>query len=215
MSSQPQVTVQDYFGGKSIVVRAVPEDFFKPYSEYLTNVTGKWNPNLKDPSGEGKMPGWIFPKSKEPQVRQAIQNILSGQVTAQVPRYSHHTTTSSPQTVSMSNAGGLQNALSALHAREIGIAPPVQVTQSSLLTPSIPAGYQEVRYLVIKPVTGGTLKINVNNQVIPVTVESVETENGFTTKAIVAIPDGQKTTIHLMNDQWKIVGYDIPHTINL
>lgn len=85
----PQITLIDYTD-KSIVLRVEPDQFaeyFKPYSDYLTNFSGKWigpldYPSKMQPSGQ-KKGGWIFPKKNEAQVRQALMEIQSGRVQAQ------------------------------------------------------------------------------------------------------------------------------------
>lgn len=230
---QPQISLNDYFGGKSVVLRAVPEDFFKPYSEFLTQLNGKWNPNLKhpnDPTGQQglKLAGWIFSKAKEPQVRQAIQQILSGQVPAQPKAYAPTPGYSQGQMLNNPPVNTLQQLLSAAHGRSISQIPPG--SQSPVFTSAVPVGtlpqfgtpvgtappgYQQVSYVVIKPEVNGTLQLTIGNNKIPVIVQSVETQNGITNKAIIQLPDGQKTYIHLMNDQWVIPKFDQPHSVSL
>lgn len=150
--AQPQVTLNDYFGGKSIVLRSVPEDFFKPYATFLMDLTGKWNPNLKDPSGQGTLGGWIFPKTREIQVWQGIQQIISGQVPAQsaIPRAPttgslnpsqiQPLTTFSPQQPffqTQQSTNTLQQLLSAAQARNMNTKE-VLGTQSPTFSSSIP-----------------------------------------------------------------------------
>lgn len=233
--AQPQISLNDYFGGKSVVLRAIPEDFFKPYSEFLTQFSGKWNPHLKHPSGqEGvKLAGWIFPKTKEEQVRQAITQILSGSVPTQSRAPTPGLSQGQVHTLNTLGAqppvNTLQQLLSAAQARTmaqapagnqspvftsstpIGTLPPVEGTPVG----TAPPGYQQVTYVVIKPEIGGTLQLMTNGQKVAAKVESVETQNGITNKAVIQLPDGQRTYIRLMNDQWLIPKFDEPHSISL
>lgn len=233
MAQSPQVSLTDYFGGKSVVLRAVPEDFFKPYSDFLTGLGGKWNPHLKHPSGqEGiKLAGWIFRKTDEAKIREAVNSILSGQVPV--------ATRAQPLPTAMSAMGAqpqntLQLLLSSAQRRDMsqpvptGNQSPVFTPQSvpvmppaNILTPinqlpgAAPPGYQQITYVVIKPETGGTLQLTIGGQKVPVKVQSVETQNGIVNRAIIQLPDDQKTYIQLMNDQWIIPKYEQPHSISL
>lgn len=246
--AQPQVTLVDYFGGKSVVLRSIPTDYFKPYSEFLTGLTGKWNPYLKDPSGQGTLGGWIFPKKNEAQVRQGVQQILTGQVPAQaVAATGSVLTTVQGQTLTtlgtqqpqpffqtQQPANTLQQLLSAAQARNMAQTPaggqspsfimatPVATLPTdNILAPlnqspgAAPPGYQQITYVVIKPETGGTLQLTIGTQKVPVKVESVEVQNGITKQAIIQLPDGQRTMIRLVNDQWSIPGFTNAHTITL
>lgn len=138
MAQQPEVSLNDYTE-RSIVLRSNPPDFFKPYSRFLTQVSGKWNPNLKDPSRQGVLPGWIFPKSKQAQVQQAVQQILSGQIPAQSPVAN---TLNQPQVqtltmLSQQPVNTLQNLLSRAQAQSMSQAVPVGSTSPSFITPSV------------------------------------------------------------------------------
>lgn len=73
-------TLEPYYApgateSKSVVLRSQPPDFFRPYSSYLTEARGRFNPHLSDPSG-GKLPGWIFSNKEEAQVRQLIERLV-------------------------------------------------------------------------------------------------------------------------------------------
>lgn len=76
---QPQFDIRDYTD-RSIVVRANPTDALKQYSGMLTPFSGKWNPGLgaTGPSDPNKVPGWIFPKKNEAQIRQLLGQISQG-----------------------------------------------------------------------------------------------------------------------------------------
>lgn len=231
-TQQPQVSLQDY-SEKAIVLRAIPADFFKPYSKYLVKVGGKWNNNLKDPSGKGTLGGWIFPKTKQAQVQQAVQQIISGQVPAQTPQTA---TITSNQPMSSQSTNTLQSLLSRIHAQNMSqtssdgsssptfintaIVPSVPLTQSEStpieqLHEVVPPGYQKVTYIVIRPEQGQTLSLNVGTIKVPITVQSVQVENGIVNQALVKTPDGQLTIIRLVNDQWIVPGYQQQHTISL
>lgn len=255
MQTQPQISLDDYTA-KSIVLRAVPEDFFRPYSQFLSQqpLNGKYNPNLRDPSGQGIKPGWIFPKTKEAQVRQAIQQILSGGVPAQeVTTYGSQSSLNQGQAQTLLTLGAqqpqsqqnsLQQILSAAQARNQAQArsqsQPVFENQSpifssaipignlpgldsltSVSTPQVPPGYQQITYVVIKPEVGGTLQLSIAGQKVPVKVESAETNNGIVNQAIIQLPpdpqnpNGQRTMISLVGDQWLIKGYAQSHSISL
>jgi hypothetical protein len=238
MSQQPQVSLQDY-SEKAIVLRAIPADFFKPYSQYLVQVGGKWNRNLKDPSGQGTLGGWIFPKTKQLQVQQAVQQIMAGQAP-------QNTTT----TLNQPEIQTFQSLMSRIQAQHMSqespsgstppifnntdlaplvtakaVAPLVPLTQPAstpnLLAPveqlpgAAPPGYQQVIYIVIRPEKGQTLSLNVGTTKVPITVQSVQVEKGIVNQALVKTPDGQLTNIRLVNDQWIIPGYQQQHTISL
>lgn len=256
MQSQPQVFLTDYFGGKSVVLRSIPEDFFKPYSGFLTQFSGKWNPNLKhpnDPSGATKLGGWIFPKKNEAQVQQAVQQIQTGQVPQQQPVYSTQSSLNQGQTQTLLTLGSQQQPqntlqqlmLSAAQARNMGNQSPITSavpigplpTSGPLTTisldpsggtplppltshlapqiPSVPLGYQQVTYVVIKPEVGQTLQFGIAGQKIPAKVKSAETNNGIVNQAVIVLPDGQETIIRLTGDQWSIPTFLQPHTISL
>jgi hypothetical protein len=220
--AQPQISLTDYFGGKSIVLRSDPEDFFKPYSTFLTQFSGKWNDKLKNPTDTGKLAGWIFPKTREDAVRQGLTQILSGQVPAQAV---YTAPTQNQSLLTVSNPTTLQQMLSTVQARTMGQSQPVfeiqnavpvgPLTIPNVTTPLIPQGYQQVTYIAIKPVVGQTLQLNIAGQKIPVAVESVEVNNDITNQAIVVTPDGQRTMIRLNNDQWSIPNYQQGHSISL
>lgn len=249
MQSQPQLSLSDYFGGKSIVLRSDPIDFFKSYSQHLTQLGGKWNPNLKAPSGVGVLGGWIFPKSKEAQVRNGVAQITSVQPQASYSSNQGQTDTlqqaiyGAPQN---SSANSMQQIIARAQAQVQNMAPqqapmttnsmqqilsraqsnimanepsieiiPLAETPSISNIPSIPYGYQQIVYIVIKPEVGQTLQLHAAGQKIPVSVEKVENNNNITNEAIIRLPDNQVTKITLTNDQWSIPGYDQSHSITL
>ena len=272
MQSQPQLSLNSYTE-KSIVLRSNPIDFFKSYSQHLTQLGGKWNPNLKDPSGVGILGGWIFPKSKEAAVRNGVAQITSGKVQPQAS----YSSLNQGQAQTLSSLGGadtLQQALygapqsqqansmqqvlaraMAAQPQQQTYAPPIVVQQpansmqqllsraqsnsmaseplSQVFTsavpigelpsvnnpntsiPSVPHGYQQIVYIVIKPEVGQTLQLHYAGQKVPVVVEKVEVNNNITHEAIIRLPDGQATKIRLTNDQWSIPGYDQDNSISL
>ena len=261
MQSQPQYSLTEYFGGKSLVLRSIPTDFFKPYSNHLTQAGGKWNANLKDPSGVGVLGGWIIAKSKTAQAQSAITQIMSGQVQAQ-PSYSSNqgqtdtlqqaiygapmnsaqnsSANSMQQIIARAQAqnvaaqqpqapmtaNSMQQILSRAQAQNMASQPSIEIIPlatpeipsfnnipSSI--PSIPHGYQQIVYIVIKPEIGQTLQLHIAGQKVPVTVESVEVSNNITNEAIIQLADGQRTKIALTNDQWSIPGYDQANSISL
>jgi hypothetical protein len=246
---QPQLSLSDYFGGKSIVLRSDPIDFFKSYSQHLTQLGGKWNPNLKAPAGVGVLGGWIFPKSKEAQVRNGVAQITSGQVQPQASYSSSQGQTDTLQqaiygTPQNSSANSMQQIIARAQAQNIAPqqAPmtvnsmqhilsraqsnimanepsieiiPLAETPSINNIPSIPYGYQQIVYIVIKPQVGQTLQLHIAGQKISVSVEKVEINNNITNEAIIRLPDNQVTKIILTNDQWSIPGYDQSHSITL
>lgn len=94
MMSNPQVFIDNY-SEKSIVVRSEPEDYFKQYSAYLSQL-GRFNPNLRARSGQGKEPGWIFPKSKETDVQTLIDKITSGELATKTKSYEKQKSSTNP-----------------------------------------------------------------------------------------------------------------------
>lgn len=258
---QPQLSLTDYFGGKSIVLRSLPEDFFKSYSQHLINLGGKWNPNLKAPSGVGTLGGWIFPKSKEATVRNGLAQITSGHVqpqatysslnqgqvdTLQQAIYGNQQQNSMQQIIARAQAqlqspvnnvftqqqtqpinnsvtpqsmNSMQQLLSRAQSQVMLNEEPAADVFSSAVPigeiPSVPQGYQQIVYVVIKPEVGQTLQLHISGQKIPVMVEKVEINNNVTNSAIIKLPDGQVTKISLTNDQWAIPGYEPTHSITL
>lgn len=241
---QPQVDVRDY-SERSIVARTVPEDFLRNYSGHLVNLNGKWNPNLKDPSGQAKLGGWIFPKKNEQQVRQLLQMIVAGQVPQAPPSYQQAPSfapTLAPSAGFLTSAIGStsqQTPSASLLTSAIGStaqrAPPMRSTPSNLpvmVTPSIsnplspimglpggaPAGYQQIVCTVLRPTVGATLHLNVAGQKIPLTVESASSEENIVNRAIVTLPDGQRTMIQLNVTglpKWEVPGFPQEHSITI
>jgi hypothetical protein len=230
--TQPQISLDSY-SEKAIVLRAVPDDYFKAYANFLKELGGTWNPYLKAPSGQGVLGGWIFPKKKEDQVRQGVNQILSGQVTPQ-PVYSSQPQTlltqqqpqplltlQQPQVITnQPQTNNLQQLLSTAQARHMSVQTTTPVmtvptVNSCIPISSIPPGYQQIIYIVIKPEVGGTLHLNAGGQKIPVKVESVEMSNGITNQAIIKLPDNQETMIRLTDDHWTIPNYEEAHSISL
>jgi hypothetical protein len=240
MQSQPQISLTDY-SPKSIALRVVPEDYFKSYKDFLISLGGSWNPNLKYPdiNGSGKLAGWIFPKTKQAQVTQGVQQILAGQVQPQ-PVYNQQTLSQGQNQTLLSlgvqqqpQQNTLQALLSQAQARNMGQAGeqspisnavPVQVLPTTGELPpimtsqtqnQIPPGYQQVTYIVIKPEVGLTLYLNIGVQKIPVLVQSVKVNNNIVNEAVIQLPDNQQTLIRLVGDQWTIPGYTQGHSISL
>jgi hypothetical protein len=264
MSQPAQIFVNDYFGGKSIVVRTEPTEFLKPYAGNLTAVSGKWNYGLKDPTGTAKLGGWIFPKKNETQVREVLSGIIQGTVQ---PSSAAPTAYAAPyggyqQQAQLPPNGGVnlpQSYMSQLQSQTLagmgqqyrpqltllasapstaglavgrpesgaaygtplgsllvgGTSPRSLLSPVAALPGAAPVGYQQVVYIVPKPVEGGTLYLSVDNQKVPVIVQSVTATNGITDKAVIRLPDNQTTNIVLQNDKFTIPGFTQAHTISV
>lgn len=81
-----------------------------------------------------------------------------------------------------------------------------------------PAGYQQIICTVLRPATGATLHLNVSGQKIPLTVESVTSEEGIVNRAVVTLPDGQRTMIELNltgMPRWEVPGFTQAHEITM
>ncbi len=197
---QPQVIIKDY-SSKSVVLRAVPEDYFKPYSQKLTEVGGKWNPYLKEPQGsQNVLGGWIFQKTKENEVKQLVNQILSGQVAQAPPKYSP-LPSSAPTIMNGSPQPAIFGSLQHAGLVRAGVPPAVR------------PGYQQIE--LIKPEVGGTLYLELGGSKHPIKVESVQEEQGIVVSATILLPDGQRTQISIQKPQWKIVGLPNEHSIIL
>uniref|UniRef100_A0A6C0IZG3 Uncharacterized protein n=1 Tax=viral metagenome TaxID=1070528 RepID=A0A6C0IZG3_9ZZZZ len=251
---QPQFEIHDYTD-KSIVVRVNPEDFLRNYSGHLVNLNGKWNPGLDYPvkGGSSKRGGWIFSKKNEPQVRQLLQMILTGQVPQASPSF---TQTLAPEaapynptpTPSIAPSASFLAAAAATASPQpqsllTRVAPspapslpptiprppdglPTLIAPSTInpLTPVMglpggaPAGYQQIICTVLRPAAGATLHLNVSGQKIPLTVESVTSEEGIVNRAVVTLPDGQRTMIELNltgMPRWEVPGFTQAHEITM
>lgn len=79
MQQSFQVDIQPY-SEKSFVIRTNPPRALEPYGGHLTPLYCKWNNNLRDPSGQGTLGGWICSKQKEQLVRSVINQIQAGQL---------------------------------------------------------------------------------------------------------------------------------------
>lgn len=204
---QPQVTIKEY-SPKSIVLRVVPDDFFKPYAQHLTNIGGKWGPYLKEPPGsQNVLAGWIFQKSKEGELRNLINAILAGQVPAAPPKYGNtQTVSSAPTFVSSVPTPSIFGTLQHSGLVRVTGAP---VTGIPVTRP----GYQQIE--LIKPEVGGTLQLELGGQKYAVKVESIQEEQGVVTSATILLPDGQRAQIAIQKPQWKITGFTQDHTILL
>ena len=77
---------------KSIIVHGETRE----HKDNLKLMGGKFNMNLNDPSGSEKIPGWIFPKSKESIVKSYIEtgkvpdNISFPKKESQIPSKPHN-----------------------------------------------------------------------------------------------------------------------------
>jgi hypothetical protein len=56
----------------------------KPYKNKITDLGGKFNPSLKVSNSEERRAGWIFPKTKKSVVEQMVNDIISGNIQAEV-----------------------------------------------------------------------------------------------------------------------------------
>lgn len=79
MQQSFQVDIQPY-SEKSFVIRTNPPRALEPYGGHLAPLYCKWNNNLRDPSGQGTLGGWICSKQKEQLVRSVINQIQAGQL---------------------------------------------------------------------------------------------------------------------------------------
>lgn len=250
---QPQIDIQDYTD-KSIVLRSNPADFFKNYSGHLTPLMGKYIPSLDYPvkGGATKVPGWIFPKKNEPQVRQMLQMIISGQVPQAAPSYQQPSQSPSfGQTLAPTGSFGQPTSIapsaSFLAAAAATASPqaPSLLTRTTptpqrgtpsglpvLIAPSTrdflspimglpggaPPGYQQMVCTVLRPTSGMSLQLNVAGQKIPLTVGSATAEDGIVNRAVVTLPDGQRTMIQLNMSglpRWEVPGFPQDHTITM
>lgn len=248
MQQQPQFDIQPY-SDKSIVIRTNPPRFLEAYGGHLVPLYCKWNSNLRDPSGQGTLGGWICSKQKEQLIRSVINQIMSGQLPPLSTReYYNQQKMQQPQQrgpqytvvqqqqppVGMRPSASMMSSLFGTPAPQapLTLAPQQQAAQlsfpqtvppttRSILTPliSLPGGideqYQPIVVQVLRPNEKQTLQLMVGGQKIPVTVESTQNEAGTVTSAIVTLPDGQRTQIHLDQEKarWYIPGFTQEHTI--
>ena len=236
---QPQIELHDYTD-RSIVVRTNPQDFFKPYSEYLTQYSGKFIPGLDYPNkgGQTKVPGWIFPKKNEAQVRQALSQILSGQVAQAPPSYHQPQSRSIPPTSLLTSVVPMQQPQSratppaSLLTSVVSIQQQQQPALPTVSAPSAPnilslvpglpgaapTGHQQIVCTVLRPSEGAALQLVVAGQRIPLMVETTQQENGIVNGAIVKLPDGQRTMIRLNltgMPRWEVPGFTQEHSITV
>ncbi len=215
MAPQPtaagvQYTLEPYYAAgssesKSLVLRSNPPDYFKPYSAYLTQAFGKYNPALRHPTDpNSRLPGWIFSNKQEQQVRQLVNQIISGQL--------------APMAAPVQTAPVLQ---SGLKNQFVMTAPGFQsaIPGTPTMVPiSVSDGQINPRMQtisVIKPSVGETLFLSTGGQRYPMVVQSVETSGPYITGATVKLGD-QTSSIKLNPElTWIVPGYDVPHSIEL
>ena len=219
--ASPQVIIKDY-SAKSIVLRSIPTDFFKQYSQHLTqpDVAGKWNPGLKEPPGsQNVLAGWIFPKRFEARVRQVVDQIVSGQVGQAPPKWMAQPaapTFATGPTFAPAPSFSLPSTPSVFgQLRHPGlIAPPTsspQVVPQLTAAPQMAPTFAPPPLPVMpahKPTVEGNIQLELGGYKYHVTMESL---NGNT--AILLLPDGQKAHIELEGSEWKITGFPQPHSI--
>jgi len=211
MAYQPQISIEDYNPGVSVALFSQPQDFFRPYSQYLKQIGGKFNYNLRG------RPGWIFSKSREQELRQTVSQIVSGQMPARAqPTYGP----SAPAT--QQGLAGILQANQPMLAAPMqakfpppGESPIVQPFPISMLPGAVPSGYQQVIVTVPRPEAGKTLLFETGGQKFPVTVESVQQSGGIVDAAVIQLSDGQRTQIKLEGSEWKIPGFAQPHSISV
>ena len=178
---------------KSIVLRSTPDDFFQLYRPILesSELMGKWNSRLKSPNGgEEKLPGWIFPKKHQDQVKDVVEKIVSGKIPP--PK-------------------SLQEMISgqALHIENSGLSSPLNLPLTSI------TGYQQVTYTVLKPEVGGVVQLCLREHKFPMKIESVQTDGDVIDQATFSLADGQRGVIRLEWGRWHVVGLNETHMITL
>jgi len=199
---QVQWSLEPYYAAgatesKSVVLRSIPQDYFKPYSGYLTNLQGKWNPGLRHPTNPDlRLPGWIFSNKQEPQVRQLVQQIVSGQVAPM--------------------AAPAPTLIQQGQPNQFAMAMPGQPTMVPISTTGNQITPRMQTISVIRPIVGETLYLVTGGQRYPMIVQSVEeTPNGYVKGATVRLGD-QISAIKLNpNFEWEVPGYNVPHSIEL
>ena len=67
---------------KSIVVRGETRD----HNEELKNLGGKWNGKLTDKSNQEQFGGWIFPTTKQEQVKKWLASVTTSAVPTSTPQ---------------------------------------------------------------------------------------------------------------------------------
>ena len=224
---QVQWSLDPYFAAgatesKSVVLRSIPEDFFKGYLVYFTQLSGKYNGALRHPTDtNSRLPGVIFPNSKADAVRELIQRILTGQVT---PQASHGP---SQQTISYQQPSAIQGQPNQFMMTAFGIPQnPTPGFSSALPGPSSTVSISTLggqinprmqTITTIKPVAGETIHLVVEGQRYPMIIKSVETSPNteYVVGATVEV-GGQLSSLKLdPNFHFKIPGYATPHSVEL
>lgn len=220
-----QWSLEPYFTAdgvsRSKVLRSIPGDYFKKYSGNLTQISGKFNPQLKHPNDpNARLPGWIFSNKTEQQVRQLVTAIVAGQVqpiATQAQTYQAPSMLQSgvPGQFTMQAPGFPAQQPSSFQSAIPGPSTLVPITtQGGQVNPRMQA------VSVLKPVVGETLYIIVSGQRYPAVVQSITEEDGFTTKAITKVGE-QLSEIELVSStpfpkmKWVVAGYTTPHSVDL
>ena len=180
--SDVSVSITNY-SEKAIVLRSQPEDYFKPYSTYLTQLFGRWNPNLTSPTGQGKLGGWIFSKKREQELRDLVANITSGSLQPIAPSYRKQST---------------------LYTDSPIFKPSFKQMSDS----PIPVGYQ----CIIKPMQGDILYLNVGGQKHPINIQSSTSTKDIVDNAIFTL-NGQTSKMQLVGGIWQIPLFEQEHSI--
>ena len=183
------------YSEKSIVLRTTPANLFQPYSEYLKNANGKYNPNLKHPTTpDAKLPGWIFSNKHEQNVRHVAESILNT-INSQTPQttYPGSSQTAYPGSSQTAYPGPSQTAYSGptVPGRSTLIATPTQVT----------------------PEVGKTLYLVTPEGRYPMTITGIEKCGPYVTGADIKFGE-QLSKIVLGSDyRWQVPGFNTLHTI--
>lgn len=204
--SQPSISVNDY-SPVSIVVRSQPDDFLKPYAGILTSHSGKWNPNLKAPTGSGRLGGWIFPKKNEAAVREALSNILGG---AQAPIPSARQLQYSARQESRQGTAVRPTSPTTQQVRPVTV-PTRKPLTGAILPGGAPAGFQQMMITVIKPEVGQTLNLTAEGQTVAVQVIEKIDDRQF--KIQMGEGDDAQYSFIALETAWKVPGYCAEHVI--
>lgn len=198
MATPISVNIENYTE-KSLALFSQPPDFFKPYAQYLKQIGGKFNYNLRG------RPGWIFSKNREQDLRSVVQQITTGQLPSLPVRQTPFTQ---------------QGITGILQPSSVIVTPAIKPAESpstptTVLPSLVPSGYQQVIILVPRPEVGKSLTLEVAGQKFPVEVESVEESPGIINAGVIRLSDGQRTRIKLENGVWKIPGFAQQHSISV
>ena len=215
---------------KSFVLRpgpAVPQDFFRAYSSYLSrpDLSGSFNPKLKD----GGIPGWCYSNYSYNKVLEIVRGIFGG---ALLPQPVQHTpqeqgqqsyqqnyqqrptmnsilptnTAVNQSSINQPAIGQNQSLInqSPISQQQVSIAPAVALADNK----------QRIVIEVVKPILGTALNLKIADQVLPILVRVVDPmENGLVVSAQADMQNGGRIQLKLINYKWQIPGYAAPHEI--